>query len=69
MSKANKVGLIKNPHIIVSNIVECVEKGRYCQGKFIATRVGQVDTCLKCTEMLEGELPERFEIKGKNVVI
>lgn len=69
MSKANKVGLVKRPHIIVSNIVECVEKGRYCHGKFIPTRIGQTNTCLKCMQMLEGELPERFEIKGKNLVI
>lgn len=66
MSKiqASKVGIEKEPHVIKSNIVECVEQGRYCQGKFIATREGQTDTCIKCMEMLDGEIPKLIEIEG-----
>ena len=40
-----------------NNVVECVEKGRFCMGKFIPTRNGQTDTCLKCMEMLGEEPP------------
>ena len=36
-------------------IVECVEKSRYCLKKFVPTRPGQTDTCIRCLEML-GEL-------------
>jgi hypothetical protein len=62
--QASKVGIEKEPHVIKSNIMECVEQGRYCQGKFIATREGQTDTCMKCMEMLDGEMPKRIEIEG-----
>ena len=38
-----------------SNVVECTEQSRYCLKRFIPTRPGQTDVCIKCLEML-GEL-------------
>jgi len=35
-----------------SNVVVCVEQGRYCMNRFIPTRKNQTDTCIKCMEML-----------------
>ena len=46
-----KVGKVK------SIIVECVEQGRFCMKRFIPTRVGQTDTCIRCIDMLDGEIP------------
>jgi hypothetical protein len=67
--QAQNVGLIKGEYAMKSNIVECIEKGRYCQGKFIITRVGQTDTCMKCMEMFDGVIPRKIEIKGDKMVI
>ena len=46
-------------------IIQCVEQGRYCMGKFIPSRKGQTDTCIKCMMMLDGELPPLVECKTK----
>lgn len=57
MSKQEKRFATEKSIKLKSHIVECIEKGRYCMGKFIPTRVGQTDTCIKCMKMLDGEVP------------
>lgn len=55
--QAQEIGMIATPHKLSNKIVTCVERGRDCQGKFLVTRVGQTDTCIKCLQMLDGEAP------------
>lgn len=43
---------VDKPIKLKSQVVECAEQGRYCMKKFIPTRPGQTDTCIKCMEML-----------------
>ena len=57
MTKANEIGMVTKQHKMRSSVVECTEKGRYCMGKFIPTRQGQTDMCIKCIMMLDGEIP------------
>ena len=50
-----------------TNVVECAEQGRYCMKKFIPTRPGQTDTCIRCLEML-GELQPLPASKNKGSI-
>lgn len=60
--QAHEIGMVSTPHKLSNKIIDCAEKGRNCQGKFLITRVGQTDTCIKCMQMLEGEAPEIIRI-------
>jgi hypothetical protein len=48
-------------YIRTKPMIECVEQGKYCMKRFLVTRQGQTDTCLKCMEMLDGEAPPLLE--------
>ena len=63
--KANEIGIVAKEHRLSSNVVTCVEQGRYCMNKFIPTRLGQTDTCIKCMQML-GEEPKLKTVKRSN---
>jgi len=56
MNDANKRFATDKPIKIKTSIVECVEQGRFCMQKFVPTRPGQTDTCLKCMQMLGVEI-------------
>lgn len=56
MTKVRDIGLRPAPHTRKNEIIECAEQGRYCMKKFIRTRYGQTDTCIKCMAMLDGTL-------------
>jgi len=64
--KANEIGIVAKEHKLHNNVVTCVEQGRYCMNKFIPTRLGQTDTCIKCMQML-GEEPVLKRRKSKNI--
>ena len=57
MNDVNKRFATDKPIKIKNEIIECSEQGRYCLKKFIPTRVGQTDTCIKCLMMLDDEIP------------
>lgn len=50
----------------MTNAIDCVEQGRYCLKRFIPTRVGQTDTCVRCMQMLYGEVPEMKSVDKKH---
>lgn len=47
MNDANKRFATDKPIKIKTPIIECSEQGRYCMKKFIRTRYGQTDMCIK----------------------
>jgi len=64
MIKVRDLGLRPSPHIIKNEVIECAEQGRYCMKKFIRTRYGQTDTCIKCMEMLDDYIPPIIKCKN-----
>ena len=64
MNDANKRFATDKPIKIKNTIIECSEHGRHCMGKFIKTRYGQTDVCIKCMEMLDGYVPPIIKCKN-----
>lgn len=55
--QAKDIGVNGTAHETINDIINCTERGRNCLGKFIRTRAGQENVCIKCLIMLNDEVP------------